>query len=123
MPQTSAPAPVTVNVDEAGSYDADPAAPTAPRSVCNHGSGSGSAGGASVGTAIVIGDPAGASTQAIGWTHNLGAAATFRVEVSANGGTTWNLVNAAAPSTGPDSGSASWLVRKPNSPNARVRVR
>ena len=62
------------------------------------------------------------STQTVAWTHNFGSSATFRVELSVNGGATWTLLAAAAPSAGPSAGSLAWVVSKPNSANARVRV-
>jgi hypothetical protein len=59
------------------------------------------------------------STQTIAWTHNFGSSATFRVELSVNGGATWTLLAAAAPSTGPSAGNLAVV----GNPTASARVR
>lgn len=62
------------------------------------------------------------SVHAITWTHNAGAAAHFKLEVSRNGGGTWSLVNDAAPASGATSGSYSWTVTSPKTTSARIRI-
>jgi hypothetical protein len=61
--------------------------------------------------------PIGAATT-IGWTHNLPAAQTVRIELSRDGGGTWELLSDAAP----NSGSFPWTATGPASSAARVRV-
>ena len=51
--------------------------------------------------------------RAITWTHNLGAGAPFDLELSRDGGTTWEALAAGVPSIGAASGSS---LRIPNSP-------
>jgi hypothetical protein len=62
------------------------------------------------------------SSHNITWTHNLGTAESAQIEVSRNGGTTWQIVSANAPNTANTSGSFSWLVTGPVTATARVRV-
>ncbi len=62
------------------------------------------------------------SVHAITWTHNAGAGALFKIEVSRNSGSTWSLVTAAAPSSGATSGSYNWTVTSPRTSTARIRV-
>jgi len=62
------------------------------------------------------------SVHAITWTHNAGATAQFKIEVSRNGGSTWSLVTAAAPASGSTSGSYNWTVTSPKTTTARIRV-
>jgi hypothetical protein len=62
------------------------------------------------------------TTHAITWTHDAGATATFKIEVSRNGGGTWSLITAAAPASGPASGSYNWTVTSPHTNSARIRV-
>jgi hypothetical protein len=62
------------------------------------------------------------TVHAVTWTHNGGAAATFKIEVSRDRGSTWSLVTAAAPATGATSGSYDWTVTSPRTTIARVRV-
>ena len=61
------------------------------------------------------------SVHAITWTHNVGASATFKLEVSRNSGSTWSLITAAAPG-GATSGSYNWTVASPRSDTSRIRV-
>ena len=56
----------------------------------------------------------------ITWTHNLGAAAQFQLEVSRAG--VWSTIANAAPGTGATSGSYWWTVTAPKASNAKVRV-
>jgi hypothetical protein len=62
------------------------------------------------------------SVHAIAWTHNGGADAQFKIEVSRNGGSTWSLIAAAAPAHDATSGTYSWTVTSPHTTSARVRV-
>ena len=62
------------------------------------------------------------SVHAITWTHNAGAGALFKIEVSRNSGSTWSLVTAAASSSGATSGSYNWTVTAPRSSTSRIRV-
>jgi hypothetical protein len=62
------------------------------------------------------------SVHAVTWTHNAGTGARFKLEVSRNGGSTWSLITAAAPSTGATSGSFNWIVTSPRTTTARIRV-
>jgi hypothetical protein len=60
------------------------------------------------------------STKTITWTHNAGAGAQFKIEVSRSG--TWSVLAASAPATGATSGSYDWTVSGPTTTNAKVRV-
>ncbi|HLK89608.1 MAG TPA: FG-GAP-like repeat-containing protein [Polyangia bacterium] len=62
------------------------------------------------------------SVHPITWTHDLGAGAQFKLEISRNGGSTWSLITAAAPSGGATSGSYNWTVTSPKTNTARIRV-
>jgi hypothetical protein len=62
------------------------------------------------------------SVHAITWTHNVGAGALFKIEVSRNSGSTWSLITAAASSSGATAGSYNWTVTSPRSTAARIRV-
>lgn len=64
----------------------------------------------------------GGTTKAITWTHNLGNAEAVRIDVSADGGTTWTTVAANAPNTGNTTGTFNWFVEPPYTSAARVRV-
>ena len=61
------------------------------------------------------------SVHAITWTHNVGAGATFKIEVSRNSGSTWSQITAAAPGS-TTSGSYNWAVASPRSDTSRIRV-
>jgi hypothetical protein len=62
------------------------------------------------------------ATQQIRWNHNLGASSWVRVEVSRDGGTTWEPVQASLKNTATSSGTFDWLVTGPNTSQGRVRV-
>jgi hypothetical protein len=62
------------------------------------------------------------SVHPITWTHDLGAGAQFKLEVSRNGGSTWSLITASAPSGGATSGSYNWTVTAPKTSSGRIRV-
>lgn len=61
------------------------------------------------------------SVHAITWTHNLGAGAPFKLEVSRNGGSSWSTI-ATSVLGGATSGSYDWTVPSPRSDTSRVRV-
>jgi hypothetical protein len=63
------------------------------------------------------------SVHAITWTDNLGTSATFRLEISRNGGLTWSLITAAASNSTATSGSYNWTVTSPATTTARIRAR
>jgi hypothetical protein len=60
------------------------------------------------------------SVRTITWTHNAGAGAQFKIEVSRSG--SWSVIAAAVPGSGPTSGSYDWTVTGPKATNAKVRV-
>ena len=63
------------------------------------------------------------SLQKIQWTHNLGADATFRIELDRDDdGDYEELIAAAAPVDSATKGSFAWTVTGPRSGTARVRV-
>src|SRR5262249_47789769 len=62
------------------------------------------------------------SVQTIRWTHNLGAAATFRVELTRDAGQAWTVLAAAAPASDAAGGAFAWTVTGPSTVSARVRV-
>jgi N-acetylneuraminic acid mutarotase len=59
----------------------------------------------------------------IAWMHNLGASATFSVEVSRNNGATWTVIQTGVPSASPSTGFLTWTVTGPPANAARIRVR
>ena len=72
---------------------------------------------------VVVTSPAGGfwragSVQTIRWSHNLGTAASVKIELSRDGGKTWSLI---APST-PPSDAYEWTVSGPSTFRARIRV-
>jgi hypothetical protein len=60
--------------------------------------------------------------RTITWTHDLGASATFSVEVSRNGGGTWTVIQTGVASATASTGSLDWIVTGPPA-TARIRVR
>ncbi len=62
------------------------------------------------------------SVHAVTWTHNVGASAQFKIEISRNSGSTWSLITAAAAPGGATSGSYNWTVASPKSDTCRIRV-
>jgi hypothetical protein len=72
-------------------------------------------------TAVVW--PVGAA-RTITWTtsSNFTAGATFRVELSRDGGTSWEVLAAAVPNATATSGSYAWTVTGPVTTQGRVRV-
>jgi PKD repeat protein len=63
------------------------------------------------------------TTQTIDWIHNLGAGSTVDVDLSRDGGATWNAIAAAVTNGSATSGSLAWLVTGPPTSSARLRVR
>jgi hypothetical protein len=64
------------------------------------------------------------STRLITWTtsSNLTAGATFRVELSRDGGTTYELIAPSVPNSTATSGTYNWTVTGPATTQGRVRV-
>jgi hypothetical protein len=65
--------------------------------------------------------PIGAN-RTITWSHNLGDLETVRIEVSRDGGTTWELITASVVNTNNGNGSFTWAVTGPATTTARIRV-
>jgi hypothetical protein len=70
------------------------------------------------GTAVRSGD-----RQRIFWEHNLGALRAVAIDVSIDGGRSWQLVAERAETTGSDTSSFNWTVNVTPTEQARVRVR
>jgi hypothetical protein len=62
------------------------------------------------------------SVRQITWTHNLGAGSTMRLEVSRDGGATWELISASVVNAGATTGSYAWTVTGPTTTAARIRA-
>jgi hypothetical protein len=62
------------------------------------------------------------SVRTITWNHNLGTSASKRIDVSRNGGSTWGVVVASVPNSGPAAGTYNWTVTGPTTNQARIRV-
>ncbi len=62
------------------------------------------------------------SVQQIKWTHNLGARAFVRLDVSRDGGGTWTPVSVSVLNTTSTSGTLPWVVAGPATTQALVRV-
>ena len=83
--------------------------------------------GASVPPPITIAAPVAGVTwtvggsQAIAWTHGLGAAATFDLDVSRDGGP-WRRIATAVPAASATTGSYAWTVTPVATIDARIRV-
>jgi len=60
------------------------------------------------------------TVHAITWTHNLGASAQFKIEVSRSG--VWSTITPAVPGGSATSGSYDWTVAAPTTSNAKIRV-
>jgi 5-hydroxyisourate hydrolase-like protein (transthyretin family) len=61
-------------------------------------------------------------SRSITWSHNLGAGELMEVELSRDGGVTWEALGAAS-TTSATTGTFSWTVTGPLTTQARVRVR
>ena len=62
------------------------------------------------------------STQTIVWTHTLGGS-TVDIDVSRDGGSTWNVIASSVTNASATSGSWDWVVTNPTTTSARIRVR
>jgi hypothetical protein len=62
------------------------------------------------------------STQQIKWKHNLGTAASTRLEASYDGGVTWTLIADAVKNTASGSSVFNWTLPNRLSTNARIRA-
>ena len=62
------------------------------------------------------------TTRTIEWSHNLPVAGTVRIELSRDGGGTYETLADSAPIGGATSGSFAWDVTGPTTSTARVRV-
>jgi len=62
------------------------------------------------------------SVHAITWTNNLGSTATVKLELTRNGGSSWELINPSVQNSSASGGSYNWTVTGPATSSARVRV-
>jgi Bacterial Ig domain/Divergent InlB B-repeat domain len=62
------------------------------------------------------------SSRNVTWTHNLGTAESVRIELSRDGGSTWEIVSPSVQNTANTSGSFDWVVTGPVTAAARMRV-
>ncbi len=62
------------------------------------------------------------STRTIAWSHNLGASAVVRLELSRDDGASWADIATGAFNTSATAGSFAWLVSGPATTGGRVRV-
>jgi hypothetical protein len=60
--------------------------------------------------------------QTITWTNNLGSAATVRLDLSQNGGSTWTTIAASVQNSSATGGSYNWTVAGSAVTNARIRA-
>jgi len=62
------------------------------------------------------------STQLIKWKHDLGSGSSVKLELSRDGGSTWEVLAASVENNTETSGRYKWLVAGPATSQARVRV-
>jgi hypothetical protein len=62
------------------------------------------------------------SIQSVAWAHNLGTAEQVQIDVSRDGGATWESVAATLANSGSSSGTFPWPVTGPETATARIRV-
>jgi hypothetical protein len=62
------------------------------------------------------------STQRVTWNHSVGAGSTMTIELSRDGGTTWEPVTNAAVNAAATTGAFDWLVSGPATTAGRIRV-
>jgi hypothetical protein len=62
------------------------------------------------------------TTRTITWTNNLGSAATVRLELSRDGGSTWSLLAASVQNSSATGGSFNWTVAETPTTTARIRA-
>lgn len=60
--------------------------------------------------------------RTIQWTHNLGAGSSVRLELSRNGGATWEVIAASVKNATTQNGSYIWTVNGPTTTAALVRI-
>jgi hypothetical protein len=58
----------------------------------------------------------------IRWSHNLGTSETVRIELTRDGGLSWQPIADSVPNTAAGSGAFAWLVSGPSTTRAAVRV-
>jgi hypothetical protein len=63
-----------------------------------------------------------ATVHTISWSNNLGSSARVNIELSRNGGSTWESIAANVANTSASGGSYNWTVTGPTTTSARVRV-
>jgi hypothetical protein len=62
------------------------------------------------------------ATRNITWRHNLGTAERVNIDLSRDGGASWDAIATSVPNTTATSGTYSWVVTPPATTRARVRV-
>ena len=62
------------------------------------------------------------TVQTITWTNNLGSAATVRLDLSQNGGSTWTTIAPSVQNSSATGGSFNWTVAGSAISNARIRA-
>ena len=62
------------------------------------------------------------TSRVIRWTHNLGIAERVHIDVSRDGGTTWERVASDVANSSATSGSFNWIVTGPPTAAARLRI-
>ena len=62
------------------------------------------------------------SARVITWNHNLGANSFVRIELTRNGGASWEIVASSFQNSTATSGTLSWMVSGPTTSNAVVRI-
>jgi len=60
------------------------------------------------------------TVHTITWTHNVGASAQFKIEVSRSG--VWSTITSAVTGGGATTGSYQWTVAAPKTSTAKIRV-
>ena len=63
------------------------------------------------------------TTQTIRWSHNLGARVPVAIDLSRNGGATWESLASRVETTGSEASTWKWTVTGPATPEAVLRVR
>jgi len=62
------------------------------------------------------------STQTVKWTHNFGTSSYVRIDLSRDGGATWQAIVPSVKNSSATSGSVNWVVTAPLTTAARIRV-
>ena len=63
------------------------------------------------------------TVRSINWSHDLGTLESVDIELSRDGGTSWELLASNVPNTGNTSRTYAWTVSGPATTAARIRVR